>query len=95
MPGGDASVLLLLPHSAAQPWWPLRRAHARSTLSAPHTLTTSPHPLADRASFLSIQRWVEEVRAERGGDVIIVLVGNKTDLVDKRQARPGGWIGFH
>jgi hypothetical protein len=25
------------------------------------------------------------VRAERGADVIIVLVGNKTDLVDKRQ----------
>jgi len=24
------------------------------------------------------------VRSERGSDVIIVLVGNKTDLVDKR-----------
>ncbi len=43
--------------------------------------------LADRQSFLSIQRWVEEVRAERGSDVIIVMVGNKTDLVDKRQVR--------
>lgn len=30
-------------------------------------------------------RWIEEVRNERGSDVIIVLVGNKTDLVDKRQ----------
>lgn len=40
---------------------------------------------SDRPSFLNIQRWVEEVRAERGADVIIVLVGNKTDLVDKRQ----------
>jgi Ras-related protein Rab-6A len=39
----------------------------------------------DRPSFLNVQRWVEEVRAERGADVIIVLVGNKTDLVDKRQ----------
>lgn len=28
---------------------------------------------------------MEEVRAERGSDVIIVLVGNKTDLVDRRQ----------
>jgi GTPase SAR1 family protein len=27
---------------------------------------------------------VEEVRTERGSDVIIMLVGNKTDLVDKR-----------
>ena len=43
-------------------------------------------PFADRQSFLNIQRWVEEVRAERGSDVIIVLVGNKTDLVDKRCA---------
>lgn len=31
-------------------------------------------------------RWIEEVRTERGSDVIIVLVGNKTDLVDKRCA---------
>ncbi|KAJ4838192.1 Ras- protein RABH1b [Turnera subulata] len=29
--------------------------------------------------------WIEEVRTERGTDVIIVLVGNKTDLVEKRQ----------
>lgn len=40
---------------------------------------------ADRQSFLNTVRWIEEVRNERGSDVIIVLVGNKTDLVDKRQ----------
>lgn len=39
---------------------------------------------ADRQSFLNTARWVEEVRTERGSDVIIMLVGNKTDLVDKR-----------
>jgi Ras-related protein Rab-6A len=43
------------------------------------------YDVTSRQSFLNIQRWVEEVRAERGADVIIVLVGNKTDLVDKRQ----------
>ncbi|PRW20493.1 Ras-related RABH1e [Chlorella sorokiniana] len=43
------------------------------------------YDVTNRQSFLSIQRWVEEVRAERGSDVIIVMVGNKTDLVDKRQ----------
>jgi Ras-related protein Rab-6A len=37
-----------------------------------------------RQSFLNTSKWIEEVRTERGSDVIIVLVGNKTDLVDKR-----------
>jgi Ras-related protein Rab-6A len=41
--------------------------------------------VANRQSFLNTTRWVEEVRTERGSDVIIMLVGNKTDLVDKRQ----------
>ncbi|KAM4072383.1 hypothetical protein ACB094_11G134800 [Castanea mollissima] len=38
-----------------------------------------------RQSFLNTSKWIEEVRTERGSDVIIVLVGNKTDLVEKRQ----------
>lgn len=42
-------------------------------------------PPADRASFLNTSKWIEDVRNERGNDVIIVLVGNKTDLSDKRQ----------
>ncbi|CAK9199359.1 unnamed protein product [Sphagnum troendelagicum] len=41
--------------------------------------------VANRQSFLNTARWVEEVRSERGSDVIIMLVGNKTDLVEKRQ----------
>ena len=32
-----------------------------------------------------MNKWIEDVRAERGNDVIIMLVGNKTDLQDKRQ----------
>ncbi|EXC26731.1 Ras-related protein [Morus notabilis] len=40
---------------------------------------------SSRQSFLNTSKWIEEVRSERGSDVIIVLVGNKTDLVEKRQ----------
>ena len=28
--------------------------------------------------------WVDDVRAERGDDVILLLVGNKTDIAEKR-----------
>lgn len=39
----------------------------------------------DRASFLNTSKWIEDVRNERGNDVIIVLVGNKTDASERRQ----------
>jgi len=39
---------------------------------------------AGRNSFSAVFKWIDDVRAERGNDVIIVLVGNKTDLSDKR-----------
>lgn len=42
-------------------------------------------PTLDRASFLNTSKWIEDVRNERGSDVIIILVGNKTDLSEKRQ----------
>jgi len=41
--------------------------------------------ITNRASFLSTSKWIEDVRSERGNDVIIVLVGNKADLSEKRQ----------
>lgn len=44
------------------------------------------YDVTNRASFLHTGRWVDDVRAERGTDVVICLVGNKTDLGnDKRQ----------
>uniref|UniRef100_A0A1A8GKA7 RAB6C, member RAS oncogene family n=1 Tax=Nothobranchius korthausae TaxID=1143690 RepID=A0A1A8GKA7_9TELE len=36
-------------------------------------------------SFQQTTKWIDDVRTERGTDVIIMLVGNKTDLADKRQ----------
>ena len=43
------------------------------------------YDVSSRASFLNTSKWIDEVRTERGGDVIIALVGNKTDLVDRRE----------
>lgn len=42
----------------------------------------------DITNFISFQetnKWIQDVRSERGEDVIIVLVGNKTDLSSTRQ----------
>lgn len=41
--------------------------------------------LLDANSFHQTSKWIDDVRTERGTDVIIMLVGNKTDLSDKRQ----------
>merc|ERR1711935_358921 len=38
-----------------------------------------------RASFLSSSKWIDDIRTERGDDVMIMLVGNKTDLSDRRE----------
>jgi len=43
------------------------------------------HTHLDAKSFAQTRKWVDDVRGERGSDVIIVLVGNKTDLNDKRE----------
>ena len=40
--------------------------------------------ITSRESFESTAKWIADVRAQRGSDVVIVLVGNKTDLADKR-----------
>ena len=43
------------------------------------------YDVSSRSSFANTSKWIEEVRAERGSDVVIALVGNKTDLVDRRE----------
>jgi Ras-related protein Rab-6A len=43
------------------------------------------YDITNRASFLNTSRWIEDVRSERGNDVIIVLVGNKSDVSERRQ----------
>lgn len=36
-------------------------------------------------SFANTSKWIEDVRTERDQDVVIMLVGNKTDLADRRE----------
>ena len=34
----------------------------------------------DEKSFQNIPRWIEDVKEERGDEVLIYILGNKTDL---------------
>lgn len=43
------------------------------------------YDITNRASFLNTEQWIADIKAERGNDVVIMLVGNKTDLQEKRQ----------
>jgi Ras-related protein Rab-6A len=43
------------------------------------------YDITNRTSFLNTGKWIDDVRTERGTDVTMMLVGNKTDLADKRQ----------
>lgn len=43
------------------------------------------YDITKRSSFLSIQRWIEEVRRYTTSDVILILIGNKCDLEDERE----------
>lgn len=43
------------------------------------------YDITSKKSFEQTRKWVDDVRGERGNDVIIVLVGNKTDLGERRE----------
>lgn len=43
------------------------------------------YDITNRASFQNTEQWIEDIKAERGNDVVIMLVGNKSDLQEKRQ----------
>ena len=40
--------------------------------------------ITNKESFLNVSRWVQEVRSKRDNDLLIMVVGNKVDLVDER-----------
>ena len=45
------------------------------------------YDITNANSFHQTSKWIDDVRTERGSDVIIMLVGNKTDLSDKRSEK--------
>lgn len=45
----------------------------------------SVYDITKRSSFLSIQRWIEEVRRYTTLNVMLILVGNKCDLESLRE----------
>uniref|UniRef100_A0A2K5PTV2 RAB41, member RAS oncogene family n=2 Tax=Cebus imitator TaxID=2715852 RepID=A0A2K5PTV2_CEBIM len=49
------------------------------------TIAVVVYDVTNITSFKETDKWVEHVRAERGDDVVIMLVGNKIDLNNKRQ----------
>ncbi|XP_065840551.1 ras-related protein Rab-6A-like [Oscarella lobularis] len=49
------------------------------------TVAVVVYDITNANSFNQTNKWIDDVRTERGNDVIIMLVGNKTDLADKRQ----------
>jgi len=42
------------------------------------------YDITNRDSFVNTSKWIEEVRAERGKDVILMLCGNKNDMEEQR-----------
>lgn len=43
------------------------------------------YDISNRRTFEHMQTWLKEVRDHADSDAVIMLVGTKTDLVDKRR----------
>jgi Ras-related protein Rab-6A len=43
------------------------------------------YDISSMKTFQQTKKWIDDVRGERGNDVIVVLVGNKTDLGDSKR----------
>jgi len=43
------------------------------------------YDITNKQSYQNVDKWIDDVRDERGEDVVIMLVGNKNDLNNHRQ----------
>lgn len=46
------------------------------------------YDITKRSTFLSLQKWIEEVRRYTSSNVIVSLIGNKCDLIEQREVEP-------
>ena len=40
--------------------------------------------LIDKKSFESVENWINQIKEEASESILIILVGNKSDLIEKR-----------
>jgi len=40
--------------------------------------------VTNKQTFVNVDKWIEDVRAERGSDALVIIVGNKVDKVEER-----------
>ncbi|CAD8107215.1 unnamed protein product [Paramecium sonneborni] len=45
------------------------------------------YDITNEKSFSDLQKWIEDVKEERGDEVLIYILGNKTDLEQDRQVQ--------
>ena len=43
------------------------------------------YDVTSRDSFVAVEKWIEDAKALRDDDVLLILAGNKADMVDHRQ----------
>ena len=48
------------------------------------------YDVTNRNSFKSVQKWIDDVKNQRGEGVIIALLANKVDLEDRDITEPEG-----
>eukprot|EP01138_Halocafeteria_seosinensis_P001272 gb/GECG01001305.1/.p1 GENE.gb/GECG01001305.1/~~gb/GECG01001305.1/.p1 ORF type:complete len:286 (+),score=27.67 gb/GECG01001305.1/:1-858(+) len=49
------------------------------------SLAVIVYDITKRETFNNLTKWIADVRAERGSDVVIMIAGNKTDLSENRR----------
>uniref|UniRef100_A0A4W6DER3 RAB6B, member RAS oncogene family a n=1 Tax=Lates calcarifer TaxID=8187 RepID=A0A4W6DER3_LATCA len=83
----DRTLSLSEPQVRLQLWDTAGQERFRSLIPSyirDSTVAVVVYDITNVNSFQQTSKWIDDVRTERGSDVIIMLVGNKTDLADKR-----------